>query len=133
MDVTSFIEADIIGADICGTLVASRVLEEHLGKALCNFQGGIHVAERGRKDEIVALVREFRDNPLGVGAFGNVLDIARLDLVPEMRHEFLASDLVLVGPAEITHRPEINEPDLRHGGFSEARLSRCRPNDQRRA
>ena len=133
LDIAAFIEPNVVGADIRGTLVASRVLEEDLRKALGDFQGGVHVPERGREDQVVSFVGKFRDHPLGVGAFGNVLDIARLDFVSEMRHEFLTSDLVLISPAEVADRPEIDEADLRHGGLGDARETGRRPDSQRRA
>ena len=47
-----------------------------------------------------------------VGTFGYVLDIGRLDLVAERLDHRLAADFVLVGPAEVADRADIDEADL---------------------
>ena len=49
---------------------------------------------------------------LGIGPFGDVFEIGGLDLVAEVLDQRLAADLVLVGPAEIADRAEIDEADL---------------------
>jgi len=50
--------------------------------------------------------------PFGVRPFADVLEIGRLDLVAELLDERLASNFVLIGPAEIADRSEIDEANF---------------------
>jgi hypothetical protein len=52
------------------------------------------------------------DGAFGVGAFGDVLDIGGLDLFAERFLKGLTAEVVLVSPAEIADRTEIDEADL---------------------
>jgi hypothetical protein len=52
------------------------------------------------------------DGAFGVGAFGDVLDIGGLDLFAERFLKSLTAEVVLVSPAEIADRTEIDEADL---------------------
>ena len=47
-----------------------------------------------------------------VGTLVDVLEVRGLDLGTELFHDELSADLMLVGPAEIADRPEIDESDL---------------------
>ena len=82
------------------------------GIFLRDLQRRIHVAERGREDQLVAGAGQLFDRTLGVRAFADVFEIGGFDLVAEFLDDRLAADLVLIGPAEIADRSEINEPDL---------------------
>src|SRR6476619_859107 len=52
------------------------------------------------------------DGPFGVGTFGNVFEIGRFDPVAKGGDDRSAADLMLIGPAEIADRPEIDEADF---------------------
>src|SRR5262249_38111423 len=75
----------------------------------------------GGEDQLVAGARQLLDRALRIGPFVDVLEVAGLDLVAEMLDQRLAADLVLIGPAEVADRPEVNETDLQLilGGRSE--------------
>jgi hypothetical protein len=60
----------------------------------------------------------------GVGALGDVLKIGRLDLIAERLFHRLAADIVLITPAEIADRPDVDESDFQLvGGIGAA--ERC--------
>ena len=63
------------------------------------------------KIEAVAGAGELLDGALGIG-LRHALDIGRLDLVAEGLLDRLAALVVLVAPAEIADRPDIDEADL---------------------
>jgi hypothetical protein len=68
--------------------------------------------------------RQLLDRALRIRAFTDVLQIGGLDLVAERLHHRLAADLVLVGPAEVADRSEIDESDFQlalGGGVHNAR------------
>jgi hypothetical protein len=114
------------------------VLEVHVRILRRNFDDRIHVAERGGEDELMAGACELFDGTLGVGTFGHVFQIGRFDPVAEGGDDRPATDLMLIGPAEIADRPEIDETDFQfacraglecrggnceqHNGGDEARL-----------
>src|SRR5262245_47607356 len=52
------------------------------------------------------------DGAFGVGAFGDVLDIGGVDLFAERFLKGLTAEVVLVSPAEIADRTEIDKADL---------------------
>ena len=82
------------------------------GIFLGDLQRRVHEAERGGEDQLVAGARELLDRALGVGAFADVLEIGGLDLVAERLHHRLAAEVMLIGPAEIADRAEIDEADF---------------------
>ena len=113
LDVAAFVEAAGIGAHVLGALEAGGVLEIHVRDiSWRHLQRRVHVAERGGEDQLVAGARELLDRALGVGAFADVLEIGGLDLVAERLRQGLAADFMLVGPAEIADRAEIDEADF---------------------
>ena len=73
---------------------------------------GFHEAEGGGEDQLASGACQPLDRTLGIGPFGHVLDIGGLDLVAERLVDRLAGDVMLVGPAEIADRPDIDEADL---------------------
>src|SRR5262249_756363 len=63
--------------------------------------------------------RQFADDALGVRAFLDAFDIGRLHLVAERLLDFFAGVVVLVGPAEIGDRADIDEAGLEGVGRAE--------------
>ena len=79
---------------------------------LGDLHDGVHVAERRRKDELVALLGEIANDALGIGVFRNVFDPGDLDLVAELLFDELAGDVMLGGPAFLVGRADVDEGDL---------------------
>ena len=112
LDVAALVPSRRIGRHVLVALVAGGVLEMHVRIFLGDLQRRIHVAERRREDQLVAGADQLLDGALGVGALGHVFEIGGLDLVAEFLHQRLAGELVLIGPAEIADRAEVNEADF---------------------
>src|ERR1700682_2384222 len=134
LDVAAFVEPPRIGRHVLVALVAGGVLEMHVGIFLGHLQRRLHVAERGREDQLVAGAHQLFDRTLGIRTFADVLEERRLDLVTEFLDHGLARQFMLVGPAEIANRAEIDKSDfeLVGGGSAEHACSggehhcRCR-------
>ena len=77
-----------------------------------NFDDRVHIAERRGEDEPMAGAHKLFDGPFGVGTFGDVFEIGRFDPVAKGGDDRSAADLMLIGPAEIADRPEIDEADF---------------------
>jgi len=92
------------------------LLEGDLGELLGDLQRGVHVAEGGGEDQVVVALGHVADNPLGIGAFWHVLDEAGLHLVAQFFFHVLAALLVLVGPAVVADRADVDEADLQRIG-----------------
>ncbi len=95
----------------------------HVRIFLGDLQRRVHVAERRREDQLVAGADQLLDRALGVGTFRHVFEIGGLDLVAEFLHQRLAGELMLIGPAEIADRAEVNEADFQlvgGGGCTDA-------------
>ncbi len=60
--------------------------------------------------------RQLLDCALGVGSFGDVFQIGGFHPIAEGGDDRAAADVMLVGPAEIADRPEINEADFQFAG-----------------
>ena len=88
----------------------------HIGMPFGHLQRRLHVAERRGEDQLVAGARELLDRALGVRAFADVFEIGGFDLVAEFLEHREAGQIVLVGPAEIADRAEIDEADLEFFG-----------------
>ena len=99
------------------------MLELHIRKFLGDLKDGIHVAERSRKDELVALLSKVAKHALGVGAGENVFHRRDLDLVAEFLLEFLTGEVMLAGPAFFARGAHVDEGNL-EGALS--RLCRLR-------
>ncbi len=131
-DVAAFIGTGQIGADVLRLLVTGGVLEGDLGELLGDLQRGVHVAEGGGEDKVIVALGHVADNPLGIGTLRHVLDEAGLHLVAQLLFHVLATLLMLVGPAMVADRADIDEADLqriggRSGGRGEsgAEADRC--------
>jgi hypothetical protein len=125
LDVAALIEPAGIGRHVLVALVAGGVLEMHVRIFLGDLQRRLHVAERGREDQLVAGARQLLDRAFGVRAFADILEERGFDLVAEFLEHGEAPEVVLVGPAEIADRAEIDESDLElvGGGSAEQACS----------
>ena len=65
LDRPALMEARIVGADIFGVLVAGAMLEISLGELLGDLDRLIHVAVRGREDELGAVLRKVLEDRHG--------------------------------------------------------------------
>ena len=108
-EVASFVVARVGDGDIGRRLVAGDRFESHVREVLRHFQRRLHVAEAGREDQLVALLRQVADHAFGVRALGHVLDIARLDLAAECGLHRLPAFFVLVDPAGVADRRNVDE------------------------
>ncbi|MGY4462318.1 hypothetical protein ACVWYI_006278 [Bradyrhizobium sp. LB13.1] len=123
LDVAALVPFGRVGRHVRIALVAGRVLEMHVRVFLRDLQRRIHIAERRREDQLVAGADELLDGPLGVGTFRHVFQIGGLNLVAELLHQRLACQLMLIGPAEVSDRTQIDEADLQlvgGGGCADA-------------
>jgi hypothetical protein len=88
------------------------VFKVDVGEFLGHLEGGIHIAKRRRKDDVVALLSILADHAGGVRPLGNALDVSRLDLVAQLLLENEPAPVVLVGPSQVTGRPNVDESHL---------------------
>ena len=88
------------------------MFEFHVGKFRGNVDRGIHVAERSRENQLVARQRHLGHDPLGVRAFGYALDVGRLHPITQRIFNREPALVVLVTPAEVTDRSDVDESDL---------------------
>uniref|UniRef100_A0A494G987 Uncharacterized protein n=1 Tax=Solanum lycopersicum TaxID=4081 RepID=A0A494G987_SOLLC len=119
-DITTLVGARQVGAKILVLLVAGGVFEGHLGKLLGDFQRRVHVAERGGEDQVVVVLGHVADHPLGVGALGHVLDVIGGDLRAEFLRQRLAPLFMLIRPAVVADRADVDETDLQRIGSAGA-------------
>jgi hypothetical protein len=128
-DVAAFISARQIGAEVLVLLVAGGMFEGHLGKLLGDFQGRVHVAERCGEDQVVLVLGHVADHPLGIGALGDVLHVVGGDLLAEFLCQHLASLFMLIRPAMVSDRADIDEADFQRvgstGGQAGAQTDGC--------
>ena len=71
--ITRFIKAGRIVGHVGRSLITRSMLELNVRELLGNLKNRVHVAERGRKDELVALLREVAKHAFAVSSGGNVL------------------------------------------------------------
>ena len=72
---------------------------------------GVHVAERGRDDQVEALAGETADDLLGVGAFRHVLDVGDMD-VRDVLLDVLQAFVVRLAPAAVVMRANEDHRDV---------------------
>ncbi|MDQ0589778.1 hypothetical protein QFZ47_003887 [Variovorax paradoxus] len=111
-EVAAFVVARVGGGNVGRALVAGDRFELHVGKVARHLERRLHVAEAGREDQPVALLREVADHALGVGALWHVLDEGGPDLAAERRIDGLAALFMLAHPAGIGDRRDVDEADL---------------------
>ena len=116
VEVAALVEARVVGREVLRRLVAGGVQEGDLGELAGDALDVVHVAEAGGEHDLAAAGGELADHALGVGALGDVLDVARLDLAAERLFHLLAALVVLVGPAGVADRADVDEADLRGVG-----------------
>ena len=116
VEVAALVEARIVGREVLRRLVAGGVQEGDVGELAGDALDVVHVAEAGGEHDLAAAGGELADHALGVGALGDVLDVARLDPASERLLELLAALVVLVGPAGVADRADVDKADLRGVG-----------------
>ena len=112
LHITALVEPDVAGGHVAGTLVAGDVLELHIREVLRDLQHRVHVTEGGSEDHLVALTGQFADHTFGVRAFRHIFNESRLDLVTEMRLNFLTGKFMGVCPAMVARCRQVQKPDL---------------------
>ena len=100
------------GADVVGRLESGDMDEGRVGEVLGDVDRRVHVPERRREDDVVAVLGELADHPLGVGRIlRDILLVGGLD-VRERFFERQPPLIVGVGPAHVADRADIDEPDF---------------------
>ena len=94
-------------------LEARAVLEEDVRELLGDLVHMVHIAEGGGEDHIVPFLGVLPDHPGRVGALLHVLYVGGLDVVAELRLHLLTAPVVLVGPTEISGRPNVDIGNLK--------------------
>ncbi len=125
-------EARFVRGDVRRNLVTGVVFEMRFGKELRHLQRGLHIPERGGEDELIACGGELADDTLGVRGRGHVLDESGFHLGAEGLLDFLASQIVLVRPAGVAHRIDVDERHFQRlvrgeGSLSSRRMTAPRP------
>ena len=88
------------------------MLKSRVRERLGNLHRRIHVAERCREHEIKAIGGELPYDALGFGAFRHALDIFGLNLVAQGLLHLQTTEIVLVGPAGISNRADVDKADF---------------------
>ena len=113
LDVTALVELRVVGRDVrVLALVTGRMLELDVGKLGRDLVRRIHVAERGGEDDVAARTCEALQCALGIGAFRHAFQIGGLDGVAERFLDLEPALVVLIRPAEIADRADIDETRL---------------------
>ena len=107
--ITRFIKAGRIVGHVGRSLITRSMLELNVRELLGNLKNRVHVAERGRKDELVALLREVAKHAFAVSSGGNVLYRRELYFVAIYLFERDTGEVVLTRPAFLTRRTHIDE------------------------
>ncbi len=115
-EVPALVIARVGGGDVGRGLVAGDGFEFHIGEVARHAQRGLHVAEAGREDDLVAGGSEVADHALGVRALGHVLDIGRAHLRPQGRLDGAAPFVVLARPAGLGDGRYVHEAGLHGSG-----------------
>ncbi len=110
--VRAFMEPGFVRGDVRRDLVTGVVLEVGFGKELRDLERGLHVAERRREDELIAGGGELTDDALRVRGRRDVLDEGGFHLGAEGFLDLPAPEIVLIGPARIAHRIDVDERHL---------------------
>ncbi|MNT54493.1 hypothetical protein D3C72_1916620 [compost metagenome] len=87
-----------------------------VGELLGDALDEVHIAEAGGVDQRIAAAGQFANHALGVGAFRHVLDIFCFHLVTQRLLHLQASLVVLIGPAGIADRADVDEAHLQRIG-----------------
>jgi hypothetical protein len=88
------------------------MLEADIRIFLRHLQRRIHIAQGGGENQLVAGAYQLFDRALGVRTLGDIFQERRLDGIAEFFRNRLASQFVLLSPAEIADRTKIDKADL---------------------
>ena len=121
-DITALIGTRQVGAEVLVLLVASGVLEGQLGELLGDFQRRVHIAEGGGEDQVIAALGHVANHPLGICTFRDVFHVAGFNLVAELFDHRLTALLMLVSPAVVANRANVDKADLQRIG---GRCAQC--------
>ena len=128
----ALVKARRIDTDVISGLVPGGVFELHVRKLRGHVDCRVHVPKRGREDQIGPLKRHLRHCTFRISPFRHTLLVHGLDLVAEVFLDSQTAFVVLVSPAPVTDRPDVDEPDLqrlmpigkRAGGQGQRRSTR---------
>ena len=119
-EVTAFVVTRVGRGHVGRCLVTGHRLELHARELARHFECGLHVAEAGGEDDLMALHRQIADHPFGVRSFGHVFHIGGGHLAGQRRLHGLAALVVLAHPAGLGERCHVDESGLercaRRGG-----------------
>ena len=110
--IAGLVHAAKVGGHVPRSLVPRTVFKVDVGEFLGHLEGGIHVAKRGRKDDVIALLSVLADHTSGIRPLGNALDVGCLDLVTQLLLENEPATVVLVGPSQVAGRANVDESHL---------------------
>jgi hypothetical protein len=110
--ITALIPAGVVGADIGCCLVAGAVHEDDFGSGARHLERGLHEAKGGREDQFAAVFHKIAHNALCVWAFCYVFYVFGADFGAEGSDQFLARQLMLIGPAAFSNRVGIEKTDF---------------------
>ena len=113
-EVAALVVARIGRGHVGCLLVAGDGFELHVGEVLRHLERGLHVAEAGREDDLVARGREVADHALGVRPLGHVLDKGGFHAGAQRGLDGLAALIVLARPARLGDGRYIHKARL-HG------------------
>src|SRR3546814_4337556 len=85
--------------------------EVDVGGLLGDAHRGVHEADEGGEDQLVARGRELADDAVGIRPLVDALDIGGLHLVAEVILDGAAGDVVAVRPAEVADRADVDVAD----------------------
>jgi len=88
------------------------VIEFNFGEHFGHFKRGIHIAKGGGENEVMATLGQIPDHTFSFRAFGHTVDKFGFDLVAKVLFQFKSALVVLVGPAGITNRADINKANF---------------------
>ena len=110
--VAALVEAGVVDRHVAGLLEAGGMFELDIGIFGRDLDGWVHEAEGRGEDDLATVARQALDGAFGVGAFGDILEEHRLDLVAQFLFHGLAAEVMLVGISEIADWAHIDPAGL---------------------
>ena len=104
--------ARVVGGQVRRRFVAAGMQELDLGKLRRHPQRRLQIAKAGGHDQAAAITRQIAHHALAVCPFGHGFDIAALDLPAQRLVHRLAAQFMLVGPARLANRADVDETGL---------------------
>jgi len=114
--IEAFLEARLIDRNVWPGLEPVDMLEFDVRKQLGDLLQRLHVAERGCEDQLVAVGGELTKHAFGIGGLRDVFHERGLDLVAHLLFETEPAHVVLLGPAAVATRAQIDERNLERLG-----------------